>query len=177
MVPMFCTTSSRDMPMPLSEMVMVRPALSKPMRIFRSESSPNKPGALIASKRSLSQASDALEINSRRKISLLLYKEWIISFSSCLTSAWKPRVSFVVSVCMVSRSKWNFSLSWDCTSRFQVRRCGLKISLPFKGMGRGGDGVLVASTHPPSYLPLEVGGVFASGRSTKTWQNNKLAAQ
>ena len=34
-------------------------------------------------------------MSSRRKISLLLYKEWIISFSSCLTSAWKPSVSRV----------------------------------------------------------------------------------
>jgi hypothetical protein len=44
-------------------------------------------GIVQASKRSLSQASEALEINSRRKISLLLYSEWIIKFSSCLTSA------------------------------------------------------------------------------------------
>jgi hypothetical protein len=33
--------------------------------------------------------------SSRRKISLLLYKEWIIRCSSCFTSAWKPRVSRV----------------------------------------------------------------------------------
>ena len=43
----------------------------------------------------ISNASDALDISSRRKISLLLYKEWIIRFRSCLTSAWKPSVSRV----------------------------------------------------------------------------------
>ena len=61
--------------MPLSEMVMVRAALSKETRIFRSESSPYSALLFSASKRSLSQASDALETSSRRKISLLLYKE------------------------------------------------------------------------------------------------------
>ena len=40
-----------------------------------------------ASNRSLSSASEAFEISSRKKISLWLYSEWIISFSSCLTSA------------------------------------------------------------------------------------------
>jgi hypothetical protein len=38
MVPMLDTTSSRDMPMPLSETVIVRAALSTEMRIFRSGS-------------------------------------------------------------------------------------------------------------------------------------------
>ena len=53
------------------------------------------PALCSASKRSLSQASDALEISSRRKMSLLEYSEWIIRCRSCLTSAWKPRVSRV----------------------------------------------------------------------------------
>ncbi|SUX30083.1 Uncharacterised protein [Chromobacterium vaccinii] len=86
MVPMWDTTSSRLMPMPLSAMVTVRASLSKAMRIFSSGSFSNSSGLARPSKRSLSAASDALEISSRRKISLLEYKEWIISFSSCLTS-------------------------------------------------------------------------------------------
>ncbi len=57
--------------MPLSVIVSVLASLSKVTLTFNSASLSNKSGALIASKRSLSQASDALEINSRRKISLL----------------------------------------------------------------------------------------------------------
>ncbi len=49
----------------------------------------------MASNRSLSPASEAFETSSRRKISLLPYKEWIIRCRSCETSAWNPRVSFV----------------------------------------------------------------------------------
>ncbi len=45
-----------------------------------------------ASKRSLSQASDALETSSRRKISLLEYSEWVTRCRICLTSAWNDRV-------------------------------------------------------------------------------------
>ena len=81
--------------MPLSATVMVRAALSKVTRILSSPSLSNRAASVIASKRSLSHASEALEISSRRKISLLLYKEWIIRSSSCLTSAWKPSVSLV----------------------------------------------------------------------------------
>ncbi len=95
MVPILAMTSSRDMPMPLSAMVIVRAALSKLTRIFSSASFSNNSLLVSASKRSLSQASDALEISSRRNISLLLYKEWIMRSSSCLTSAWKPSVSLV----------------------------------------------------------------------------------
>jgi Kef-type K+ transport system membrane component KefB len=42
-----------------------------------------------ASKRSLSQASEALETSSRRKISLFEYSEWVTRCRICLTSAWK----------------------------------------------------------------------------------------
>src|SRR5882757_2281418 len=94
MVPMLATTSSRDMPTPLSEIVMVRASLSKETRILRSASEPYKALLESASKRSLSAASEAFETSSLRKISLLPYKEWIMRLSSCLTSAWKPRVSF-----------------------------------------------------------------------------------
>ena len=72
MVPRLDTTSSRDMPMPLSLMVMVRASLSKATRIRSSLSFSNKAGLDMASKRSLSVASEAFETSSRRKISLLL---------------------------------------------------------------------------------------------------------
>src|SRR6266702_1048919 len=72
MVPMLFTTSSRDMPMPLSDTVRVRACLSS--------------------------AAEAFETSSLRKISLLPYKEWIMRLRSCLTSAWKPRVSLVAAV-------------------------------------------------------------------------------
>src|SRR5437660_4816235 len=94
MVPMFWTTSSRDIPTPLSDTVRVRAALWKATRILRSASPPYSALFESASKRSLSAASEAFEISSLRKISLLPYKEWIMRLSSCLTSAWKPRVSF-----------------------------------------------------------------------------------
>src|SRR6266853_623785 len=100
MVPMLATTSSRDMPTPLSEIVMVRARLSKETRIFRSASEPYKALSESASKRSLSAASEALETSSLRKISLLPYKEWIMRWSSCFTSVWKPRVSFAIVAAM-----------------------------------------------------------------------------
>src|SRR5512146_1402490 len=84
MVPRLAMTSSRLMPMPLSAMVSVLASLSKPMRILKSESPSNSPALCSASKRSLSQASDALETSSLRNISRLEYSEWIIRCSSCL---------------------------------------------------------------------------------------------
>jgi len=63
------------MPMPLSEIVMVFASLSNVTLIFNSWSLPYKASLLIASKRSLSAASDAFEMSSRRKISLFEYKE------------------------------------------------------------------------------------------------------
>src|SRR5438552_18909576 len=68
------------------------------MRILRSASGPYKAFPASASKRSLSAASEAFETSSLRKISLLPYKEWIMRLRSCLTSAWKPRVSLVAAV-------------------------------------------------------------------------------
>ena len=38
-------------------------------------------------------ASEAFEISSRRKISLLLYSEWTIRSRICTTSAWKLKLS------------------------------------------------------------------------------------
>src|SRR6185503_1404429 len=91
------------MPMPLSDTVMVRAWASTLTRIFGSGSLSKSAASVIASKRSLSPASDAFDTSSRRKISLLPYKECTIRWSSCLTSAWKPRVSLVaVSVIRIS---------------------------------------------------------------------------
>ncbi len=85
-VPMFAITSSRDMPMPLSAMVTVRAFSSAEMRMRSSGSSLRSAQSVMASKRRRSQASDAFETSSRRKISLLPYKEWIIRWRSWRTS-------------------------------------------------------------------------------------------
>ena len=71
MVPMCSITSSRDMPMPLSQTVIVRASLSNATRICSVPASSSSSGRVRASKRSLSMASEAFEISSRRKISLL----------------------------------------------------------------------------------------------------------
>ena len=68
-VPRFSMSSASVMPMPLSLTVSLRPALSKLMRIERRGSAAMRSGFEMASYRSLSQASDALEMSSRRKIS------------------------------------------------------------------------------------------------------------
>ena len=86
-VPMLSMTSCRSMPMPLSDTVMVRASLSKLTRIFNSGSLSYKAPSVSASKRNLSQASDALEISSRRKTSLLEYSECATKRSNCCTSA------------------------------------------------------------------------------------------
>ncbi len=65
------------MPMPLSVMVIVFASGSKPMRTSRFGLSSYSSGLFSASKRSLSQASDALEMSSRRKISLFEYSECV----------------------------------------------------------------------------------------------------
>ncbi len=75
----------------------------------RSPSFSSRAGWVSASKRSLSEASAALEMSSRRKISLLEYSEWIISCSSCLTSVWKPRVSFWVCTVMGRVAPWGIA--------------------------------------------------------------------
>ena len=77
-VPRFATTSSRLMPIPLSVIETVPASASKSTSILSSGSSSVSAGSASASKRSLSAASDALEISSLRKISRLLYNEWII---------------------------------------------------------------------------------------------------
>ncbi len=89
MVPRCSMASCWLMPMPLSTMVKVRAALSKDTRTSRLGWPSYRAGSFSASKRSLSQASEALETSSRRKISLLEYSECVTRCSSCATSAWK----------------------------------------------------------------------------------------
>jgi hypothetical protein len=69
-VPMRSLTSSRDMPTPESRMVNVRAPVSGSSQISSAVPSGNFSGSDTASKRRRSNASDALEINSRKKISL-----------------------------------------------------------------------------------------------------------
>jgi hypothetical protein len=69
-VPISSTTSSRDMPMPLSRTVRVRASGSTSISMCRSDVSTSRSLLRIDSRRSLSSASEALEISSRRKMSL-----------------------------------------------------------------------------------------------------------
>ena len=95
-VPRCSTASAWLMPMPLSVMVMVLASLSKATRTSRFGASSNKAALFSPSKRSLSQASEALEISSRRKISGLEYSECVTRCSSWATSAWKDRVCLLM---------------------------------------------------------------------------------
>ncbi|SLI10819.1 Uncharacterised protein [Mycobacteroides abscessus subsp. abscessus] len=70
-VPIRSTTSARDMPMPLSRTVRIRLSLSTSSSMCRSAVSTCRSLSLKDSSRSLSSASDAFEISSRRKVSLL----------------------------------------------------------------------------------------------------------
>jgi hypothetical protein len=87
MVPRLVTASSRVMPIPLSVMLSVPATGSASTRISSSGSLASSAGSPMAAKRSRSFASEAFEMSSRRKISLWLYREWIMSFSSSRTSA------------------------------------------------------------------------------------------
>ena len=68
MVPRFCARSALAMPMPGSETVSVRAALSGTTRTFASAGSVRS-GLVRASKRRRSTASAALATSSRKKIS------------------------------------------------------------------------------------------------------------
>src|ERR1700722_8593218 len=100
MIPIFSMTSCRLMPIPLSAMVIVPAPASKLTRICSGPSSEGSSARESNSNRSLSIASYAFEISSRRKISLLLYSERTIRSSSWTTSASNLRVS--CSVCTIS---------------------------------------------------------------------------
>ena len=69
MVPRFWTSSSRVIPMPESAMVMVRSASSVEMVISSGRSASVTESPVSLWWRSFSSASEALETNSRRKIS------------------------------------------------------------------------------------------------------------
>ncbi len=103
MVPRLSITSASLMPMPLSLMDKV-PAAASGTSVTDSASAPNRSGLASASKRSFSQASEALEISSRRKISLCEYSEWITNRNTCLVSAWNSLVCGCVSVVMAFQS-------------------------------------------------------------------------
>ena len=87
MVPMCSITSARLIPIPLSATVIVPASLSKETRIRSGPSSSGFSPLASSSSRSRSMASDAFEMSSRRKISLLLYSELIIKSRSWTTSA------------------------------------------------------------------------------------------
>src|SRR5450631_25727 len=93
------------MPMPLSLTVSV-PAAASGINVTDNSSEPMRLGLASASKRSFSQASEAFEINSRKKISLCEYSEWMTSRSTCLVSAWNSLICGWVSVVMALQSLW-----------------------------------------------------------------------
>ncbi len=68
MVPMFATTSSRLIPMPLSDTESTR-AFGSTSRAMENGSSGSRSEWVSPSKRRRSMASDAFEISSRRKTS------------------------------------------------------------------------------------------------------------
>ena len=73
--------------MPLSRTVSVRGSVPTAISMCRSEVSTSRSLFRSASSRSLSSASLALEISSRRKESLLEYTEWTSKSSSWRASA------------------------------------------------------------------------------------------
>ncbi len=88
-------TSSRVIPIPSSLIVMVWAVSSTPIRMEGWGSWDNNSGFLMDSNLSLSIASEALEISSLKKISRFEYSECTMRCSICLTSVWKPKVSFL----------------------------------------------------------------------------------
>jgi len=72
MVPRLTISSLAVMPMPVSWIVMVSSSVFTSTEILNSSLSPRMLGSFRAMNRILSLASDALEISSRMKISLLV---------------------------------------------------------------------------------------------------------
>src|ERR1700692_3292721 len=130
-VPRLSMTSSWFMPIPLSLTVNV-PAAASGIKVTDISSAPIKPGFAIASKRSFSQASEAFEINSRRKISLCEYSEWMTKRSTCLVSDWNSLICGCVSVVMALQSLW---LN-QCYGRYPFARWGHGsiLQAPLKGV-------------------------------------------
>ena len=79
-------TSASDIPIPLSEIIILFSSLITFTSIFRSLLKTDSDLSSTALNLSLSMASEALETSSLTNISLLEYKEWIISLRSCLVS-------------------------------------------------------------------------------------------
>lgn len=112
-VPKFFTKSFLVIPTPVSVIVRVRLTGSARTVIFNSRFSPNTLASFKDNKRILSRASEALLINSRRNISLVLYREWIIRFIMRLTSAWNSNFSPpVFNFAATSASKSKSAAAW-----------------------------------------------------------------
>ena len=79
-------TSASDIPIPLSEIIILFSSLITFTSIFKSLLKIDSDLSSTALNLSLSMASEALETSSLTNISLLEYKEWIISLRSCLVS-------------------------------------------------------------------------------------------
>ncbi|KAH9522858.1 hypothetical protein DERF_006414 [Dermatophagoides farinae] len=86
-VPRFATISSLVIPIPVSVICNNLLSLSALIRIDNSSVAANTSLSVNDNSRILSNASDALDISSRRKISLFLYNELIINFIIRFTSA------------------------------------------------------------------------------------------
>ena len=84
-VPKWLFASSRVIPIPLSVMVKVLASLSALIWILKLGSSLIKSGLVKDMKCNLSIASEAFEINSRRKTSLFEYKELASKSSNLVT--------------------------------------------------------------------------------------------
>ena len=93
MVPKLLISSFLVMPTPVSRMVSSRFSGSRRNRTSRSVCLPRYFLSVRDRKRVLSSASAALEMSSRRKMSLLEYNELIRMSISLLTSAWKVNFS------------------------------------------------------------------------------------
>src|SRR5947209_3755010 len=96
MVPRFSTMVSLFMPMPLSEIVSVLAFSSGMILIFQSESPSSNSWFVSDWKRTVSMASLALEINSRRNMSWCEYSEWMMRWRSCFSSVLNCKVSELI---------------------------------------------------------------------------------
>jgi len=131
-VPSEETRSSRVMPMPVSSMTSVLDAGSPLICIFISPFAAMTSGLDTDVNRSLSSASDALDTSSRRKTSLLLYRELTMRSRRRLTSAWYSYVSPLAGFSSVAASARTIvrgltrarrlAASFECANGFDARR-------------------------------------------------------
>ena len=131
-VPRDETRSSRVMPMPVSSMTSVLDAGSPLICIFISPFAAMTSGLDTDVNRSLSSASDALDTSSRRKTSLLLYRELTMRSRRRLTSAWYSYVSPLAGFSSVAASARTIvrgltrarrlAASFECANGFDARR-------------------------------------------------------